>query len=273
MNMIRGLNVQTCRPSVLLVGAIDFHEFRGAVGWLRAHTQLDAVRTVAEAVERCENRQADWHTIVVAQSRPGEFVQRDVDQLSRTMPLAQLIALLGSCCEGETRSGRPWPGVVRVYWHQFVARAATELRRDDTATSWQLPRTASDAERTDHALRDRPQPAEGLIAICTNQVVFFDALASACRVAGYSSVWTTSEHARSAQDAVALLWHGQLRADSEFQQLQRLTARSPRTPLIVLMGFPRYDHVQRATAAGAAAVLPIPLQLSDLWSTLRDVTR
>ena len=66
--------MQTCRPSVLLVGAIDFHEFREAVGWLRAHTQLAAVRTVAEALERCENRQAFWHTIIIAQSRPGQFV-------------------------------------------------------------------------------------------------------------------------------------------------------------------------------------------------------
>jgi CheY-like chemotaxis protein len=258
---------------VLLVGAIDFHEFREAVGWLRAHTQLDAVPTVAAALERAENRQAYWHTIVIAQSRPGEFVQQDVDQLSRTMPLAQLTALLGSCCEGESRSGRPWPGVVRVYWHQFAARAATELRRDDTATSWQLPRTASDAERTDHALHGTTPSADGLIAICTRQAVFFDALACACRVAGYSTVWTTSEQGWRAQDAVAMLWHGQLHTESEFQQIQRMAAQSPQTPLVVLLGFPRFDQVQRATAAGAAAVLPIPFQLPDLWYTLREVTR
>ena len=148
---IRGSHVQTCRPSVLFVGAIDFHEFGEAVCWLRAHTQLAAARTVTEAMEQCESRQTFWHTIIIAQSRPGQFAPHDIDQLSRAMPLAHLIALLGSCCEGETRSGRCWPGVVRVYWHQFTARAATELRMDVTATSWQLPRTVSDAERADHA--------------------------------------------------------------------------------------------------------------------------
>ncbi len=103
---IRGSHVQTCRPSVLLVGAIDFHEFGEAVRWLRAHTQLAAARTVTEAMEQCESRQAFWHTIIIAQSRPGQFAQHDIDQLSRAMPLAHLVALLGSCCEGETRSGR-----------------------------------------------------------------------------------------------------------------------------------------------------------------------
>jgi hypothetical protein len=270
---IRGSNVQTCRPSVLLVGASDFHEFGEAVRWLRAHTQLDAARTVTEAIERCERRQAFWHTIIIAQSRPGQFAPHDIDQLSRAMPLAHLIALLGSCCEGETRSGRPWPGVVRVYWHQFTARAATELRMDVTATSWQLPRTVSEAERADHALQSQPQPADGLIAIRTHQAVLFDALAGACRIAGYSSVWTASAERWSVQGAVAVLWHGPMRTEFEFQQLRNIAARSRQVPVIALLGFPRYDHVQRATAAGAAAVLSIPFLLPDLWTTLREVTQ
>jgi hypothetical protein len=131
----------------------------------------------------------------------------------------------------------------------------------------------SDAERVDHALLGRPQPAKGLIAIHTGQAVLFDALACACRVAGYSSVWTTAAHERSVEGAVALLWHGQLRTGSDCEQLRRMTVRWPHAPLIALLGFPRYDHVQRATGAGAAAVLPIPLQLPDLWNTLREVTQ
>jgi CheY-like chemotaxis protein len=256
---------------VLLVGAIDFHEFDEAVRWLRAHTQLDAARTATEALEQSASRQAFWHTIIIAQSRPGQFAPHDIDQLSRAMPLAHLIALLGSCCEGETRSGRPWPGVVRVYWHQFAARAATELRMDVTATSWQLPRTVSDAERADHALQGQPQRAEGLIAIRTQQAVFFDALARACRIAGYSTVWTTSAQWWSVQGAVAVLWHSQLRTGSEFEQLRDIAARARQVPVIALLSFPRYDHVQRATAAGAAAVLSIPFLLPDLWTTLREV--
>ncbi len=142
-----------------------------------------------------------------------------------------------------------------------------------TATSWQLPRTVSDAERVDHALQSRPQPADGLIAICTRQAVFFDALARACRIAGYSCVWTAPAQWWSVQGAVAVLWHGQLRTDCEFQQLRNIAVRSRQVPVVALLGFPRYDHVQRATAAGAAAVLSMPFLLPDLWNTLREVTQ
>ena len=52
--------------------------------------------------------------------------------------------------------------------------------------------------------------------------MFFDALACACRIAGYSSVWTTSAQWWSVQGAVAVLWHGQLRTEGEFQQLRHI---------------------------------------------------
>lgn len=264
--------MQYRRPSVLLIGAIEFHEFDEAVRWLRAHTQLDIVPTVAAAIQRSESQQAFWHTVVIAQSRPGELSQQEIDRLSRAMPLTHLVALLGSCCEGELRSGRPWPGVVRVYWHQFAARAASELRMDITATSWQMQRTASDAERADHALPGPPHPADGLIAICTRQAVFFDALASVCRIAGYATVWTSPEKWWSVQGAVAVLWHGHLRTADELQQLQQVATRSRPARVIALLGFPRHDDAQRAAAAGAATVLSIPFLLPDLWNTLREVT-
>jgi hypothetical protein len=256
---------------VLLVGAIDFHEFRPAVRWLRTHTRLDEARTVAAALDKAERRQAGWHTAIVAQSRPGECSQRDVDRLSHAMPLTHLVALLGSCCEGESRSGRPWPGVVRVYWHQFVARAASALRSDVAATAWQLQRTATDAERVDHALQSPPPAATGLIAVCTPQAVFFDALASACRVAGYSTAWVTAGAPLPVAGAAAVLWHGQLRAASDLQRLRDVVSRALRAPVVALLGFPRYDDVRRARAAGAAAVLPLPLLLPDLWDTLRNI--
>ncbi len=258
------------RPTVLLIGARDFHEFDAAVQWLRAHTQLDTVPTVAAAIELAERQQACWHTVVIGLSRPGEFSQRAIDQLSRALPLSRLIALLGSCCEGELRSGRPWPGVVRVYWHQFAARAASELRVDGAATSWQMPRTVSDAERADHLLRSPPR-AGGLIAICTRQAVFFDALAGACRIAGYTTAWMSPEAWWSARNAVAVLWHGHLRAADQWQAVQQVVAHSRPARVVVLLGFPRYDDAQRAVAAGVAAVLPIPLLLPDLWNTLREV--
>jgi CheY-like chemotaxis protein len=265
--------VQTSPPSVLLIGESEFHEFAAPVAWLRAQTDMDAVRTVPEALARCESQAACWHSVIVAQSRPGQFTQHDMDRLNRALPLAHFIALLGSCCEGETRSGRPWPGVVRVYWHQWLARGPSELQLDVVPTSWQLPRTSSDAERVDYAMRTAPTPADGLIAIYTGQALFFHALARVCRIAGYSSVWTMARTWWSLDGTAAVLWHAWAPDDGEFEQLRQVAAHSPRVPVVALFGFPRHDHVQRATECGAAAVLSVPFLLPDLWTTLREVTR
>ena len=67
--------------------------------------------------------------IVVAQAYPGQFSGEALDRLARLAPLARVVVLLGSWCEGEVRSGRPWPGAIRVYWHQWPARCAQELGR------------------------------------------------------------------------------------------------------------------------------------------------
>ena len=47
--------------------------------------------------------------IVVAQAYPGQYAADRIDGLRRLAPLARVIGLLGSWCEGEVRSGRPWP--------------------------------------------------------------------------------------------------------------------------------------------------------------------
>ncbi|MHB8863015.1 MAG: hypothetical protein ACYC6N_11465 [Pirellulaceae bacterium] len=263
--------MQTGHLSVLLIGESEFHEFAAPLAWLQTHAVLDTVRSVPEALARCESRPAGWHCVIIAQSRPGQFTQQDIDRLNRALPLSHFIALLGSCCEGETRSGRPWPGVVRVYWHQWLARGPSELRPDMVPTSWQLPRTSSDVERVDYALRKPPTPSGGLIAIYTGQAVFFQGLARACRLAGYSSVWTTPRTWWRLDGAAAMLWHAWAPDDSEFEQLRQIAARSPSVPVVALFGFPRHDHLQRATACGAAAVLAIPFLLPDLWHTLREL--
>ena len=59
---------------------------------------------------------------------------------ARGAPLARLCVVAGSWCEGETRSGRPWPGVWRVY-----AISGRSARRELAAlaagrpTVWNLP--------------------------------------------------------------------------------------------------------------------------------------
>jgi hypothetical protein len=87
--------------------------------------------------------------IVVAEASPGQFSHRAIDGLRRLAPLARILGLMGSWCEGETRSGSPWPAAVRTYWHQWPTRCNRQLRRLalGEACSWALPATATDEER------------------------------------------------------------------------------------------------------------------------------
>src|SRR3954462_14967953 len=94
-------------PAVQLVGDVEHQDFREAIELLRTESRLVA----------------DWASlpelIIVAQNRPDSICSDRLDHLRRDAPLAGIVALLGSWCEGETRTRRPWPGVHRVYWPEF----------------------------------------------------------------------------------------------------------------------------------------------------------
>ncbi len=64
---------------------------------------------------------------VLFQSWPGEFSDSAVLTLKRSAPLAPVILLAGSGCEGETRTGKIPPGVFRLYAHQWNEYYAAEF--------------------------------------------------------------------------------------------------------------------------------------------------
>jgi hypothetical protein len=71
---------------------------------------FDKVETVVEQ---------SYDLVVLAQSRRDQFLDSEVEELITNFPAAPVVGLLGSWCEGESRSGKPYPGVIQVYWHQW----------------------------------------------------------------------------------------------------------------------------------------------------------
>jgi hypothetical protein len=181
--------------------------------------------------------------------------------------LARIVGLLGSWCEGEMRSGRPWPAAVRTYWHQWPARADRELRRlaAGRSSAWTLPLTATEEDRL-LADADRALPARsGLIAIAARSFVMADFLAVACRRCGYATAWLRPSAAVRLAGATAVVFDGSDCRGAERDELQRLAAAMAPAPLLALLDFPRIEDLERCRAAGAAAVLSKPLQLADLF--------
>lgn len=212
--------------------------------------------------------------IVIAQAYAGEFSAAAVNQWRRLAPLARVVALLGSWCEGEMRTGRPWPGAIRVYWHQWPAQCGRELGRlaSGQPSSWALPPTASDEERL-LAAAEQPLPRrQGLIAIHTLRSEIEGWLSAACRACGYSTVWLRPPRPARVQGASAAIFDGSDGRREELDELKRLVAAMTPAPIIALLDFPRIEDGDRLLAAGVAAVLSKPVQVPDLLWELDRIT-
>lgn len=261
--------------AILIVGDTDRAEFRDARRELDRWGAVTAVGSIAEAAAVLDDSSYAPAVIVIAQAYPGEFPAETVERLRRRAPLARLVALLGPWCEGETRSGRPWPGGIRVYWHQWPARAACELARiaGGLFSSWSLPATASEEERC-LALSGKPNSSRGgLVAVISPHPAMQEWIAAACRRQGFATVAARPQSETSLGVLAAAVFDGTEARGVELADLRRWAAAVAPAPLIALLDFPRVEDRDRALSAGAAAVLSKPFVLGDLyWQIEQSLT-
>ncbi len=257
-------------PPVLFVGDCWHEEFRPAVGELRQRCRLASAPDAAAALEALREAELPPALVVLAQSRPGEFGAGEIDRLRAAAPLARFVGLLGSWCEGELRSGSPWPCVIRLYWHQWLRLlpeiAALEAGR---SSAWSLPSTATEEERLLWAASRAWPGQRGLAAIVSDDFATAQWLIDACRSRGLATVWTANSQLGAVQGAEFVLWDVVSPDDSQ-SELARLTAAFPQSKIIALANFPRLDDERHWRSAGVAAVLAKPFLLSDLFGQMRE---
>ena len=262
--------------SILLIGDADRRVFRQARDCLFTLGHVQRAADAAAAAALLTDAQAAADLIVVAQSHPGEFSHADIDRLRQLAPLARIVALLGSWCEGELRTGRPWPANVRICWHQWPARAERNLRQlvAGRASAWTLPVTATEEERL-LADADEPLPTgRGLIAVSSPVFALADWLMAACGRSGYGTVWLRPPSRSNVERATAIIFDGSECRGEELDELRRVATELAPAPVVALLDFPRSEDCDRAHAAGAAAVLSKPLCLADLlWQLERVIER
>lgn len=210
--------------------------------------------------------------IVLAQARPGEIPAAEVDRLRRIAPLTRLVGLLGTWCEGESRSGQPWPAVERVYWHQWPGWLDRELRglQCGVAATWSLPLTVAPEERflaASHALVWNPCELGGdaLIVASDRQIerLLLDFMA---RIGCRSAAARPEDLPSSAVSLV--IWESDELGEVEAQHLRAWVQCVAPAPVVVLLGFPRIEVQRRALAAGARHVLSKPFFLSELRASI-----
>lgn len=268
--------------SILLLGETDRTEFREARSSLNQWGDICAATDVDAAVAALTEGRVAPDLIVIAQTYPGQFSHEVIDRLRRLAPLARMISLLGSWCEGEMRTGSPWPGVVRTYWHQWIARSACQFSRlaDGKCGSWALPATATEEERTltdtaglwsDRAMADRLSE-RGLVLIQSQSREMAQWLSAACRSRGFATVWQRSPMALHVEGTTAAICDTNDLSENSCGELRRLATAIHPAPVIGLLGFPRVEDHRRAFAAGATAVLSKPLALESLFYELELAT-
>ena len=177
-------------PIVLWIGTTDGPEFAAVFQWLQTHAQLAAALT-SEAAWHCLAADGtEPELIVLAESSPGEFPAADISRLRQRLPLARVCELLGSWCEGMASFSEPLGGVIRLPWHQWIARMAPEFAQRATgqAPTWSLPVTATDDERL-LALMPEPRPRDrGLLAVHTRQGELARTICDACPNRGWAGI-------------------------------------------------------------------------------------
>ncbi|HTU27541.1 MAG TPA: hypothetical protein VMF30_19180 [Pirellulales bacterium] len=272
------------QPSLALrVGEPAQIEFENSVDRLLAVRQAD----LAAAIEWIEREHVEPTVIVIGQVWPGEIGHAELARLRQAAPLARLCGLLGSWCEGEMRSGRPWPGAWRVLDHQWPQRGNRQLAALAAAggSVWNLPVTATAEEQLLHEIqlpvggstrRASAGGKRGTVVAVAAVADMGGALADACRSIGFEAVvWRDlpGETHESPLAAAAVLWDARAEEAGRSELVERLRRATEGAAVVALLGFPRPDEIERATAAGVAAVVSKPFLLADLAWQLDRVAR
>ncbi len=253
--------------SILLLGDTRRTEFERARTVANSCGAVREFADVASAAAALAEAHVVPDVIVIAQSFPGQFSHEAIDGLRRLAPLARVVGLMGSWCEGEMRTGSPWPGVVRTYWHQWTARCTRQLDRlaAGQSTSWALPPTATEEERLLANISERWPRCEGVVVIQSRSQETADWLSAACRSRGLATVRQRSPATARVEGATAAIYDAANLCDGEYDELHHLAAAMRPAPVIALLAFPRVEDQQRALWAGAATVLSKPLAVDDLF--------
>jgi hypothetical protein len=249
---------------VKLVGEFEHGDFAEAVAQIRADARIATDGDTPEL-------------IVIAQSRPGAISDRVVQSLRRSAPLAGLVGLLGSWCEGEMRTGRPWPDVSRVFWYQFPAWwfLQAKLRAAGLCPDWARPGNfgcrISDCRLQNIELWNRRKASLGVVALRTHRRETAEALASVFRRAGYSTLWHKSPAAEiNTHGLLAGVWDGGQLDEREGDDLSRFCRGLVRdaAPVVAVLDYPRRDSYDRALECGAAMVLGKPWRNDELIASI-----
>lgn len=212
---------------------------------------------------------ADYDVIVLAQSRRDQFSQTLVDSLRAKMPHVPVVALLGSWCEGQNRSGEPLLGVNDVHWHQWRNRFelfSKQLQSGDTP-DWQQPLTATVADR----VRDLSIDSASLnsikgtrILISSLQRTSFESLRDALSLYHCDCAWNESSTIAKDAEFDLVCVDGNTATDDFRSRVEAIRNRMGEVPVIAILNAPRQQDFTGLASIGVFELIAKPFLQQDL---------
>jgi hypothetical protein len=262
------------RLRVIVIGDRESPEFTEPLHWLAQQTTVSFAAELQAAAAMVMAEQDPADILVVAQVRPGEHSTADFDSLRAAAPLAPIVCLLGSHCQGEGRTGKPWPGAVRFYAHQFIARLGRQLERLASygATAWTPPFTATEDDRLLATVPAHAPDLSARVDIVSDSRAMAVALGDLLQSAGCEVAKLDENGAGEGVDIVLFDCAGEFAASKS--SFTRLVEQAPQAAKIALVGFPRVEDQAMALACGASVVVSKPFHGEDLlWQMQQCLSR
>lgn len=252
-------------PKILITGDYWHSDFKHVLSGFDAVTLVPFEKIVNGAL-------VDTNLVVIAQSRRDQYSSELIEQIRRQFGHTPIVTVLGSWCEGELRSGEPWPGVYRVYWHQWLGRFETfvEQLKENGITNWHAPPTSSVA---DQILMPRAKASESRIqcvGISSWTQPNFEQLQDAIKHMGWQSRWVE----RSTWDASTNQLFNPICVEADAynpsvdKRLDWLRSEFPAAAYVMVLNFPRAHDVQELSERGIFQVVSKPFELNDLKTAL-----
>jgi len=251
---------------ILLTGNYWHSDFQSIV------SGFDVPITLVPIEKASTIKHPTFDLILIAQSRRGQYSVQDIENLQAAYPAVPMIGLLGSWCEGETRSGTPWPGVTRVYWHQWEGRYQkfVEQLAQSGITDWHAPKTSSIADRIANTKRITTPNDIRRVAISAWTNTSFAMVADAIRHFGWTSCWVERSvwNAETVSSVDAICIEADSWCDNLSNRIKWVTREVPGTPIVLILNYPRNDEFKEIKAAGISEVISKPFELDELQSAI-----
>ncbi len=254
-------------PRVLVTGDFGHSEFADLIGGLDVPTMLLPWQKLSQLRES----PGAVDLVLIAQSHRGAIYQADVDRIRQWWPEIPLLVLLGSWCEGESRSGAPLLGVTRVYWHQWQGQFKQLQQWVNPSTDAAL--TGVESQQLAVAESKPKHDLQVQVAVSALSHAQFEMVEDAMELLGLQAIWAEKSiwQAEESNSVSAVCLDCESLTENLTNRLIFLRKQFPDQPIFLLMGFPRKHEVQSLKSYWhVSAVISKPIDLTSLASAFEQ---